>query len=144
MRRYKISTYHGHRINMGTPYFISEIHNTMKAVAERINKIATDAAINDYSKKRKTDKQPSFIINSFTYDIKSEGENKVVGTVQCGDEKAYYAIWVDQGHTFRNNKGSFPGYQFMLKGHDAAMDVMTHVIFEEFKKAGFFTHSAQL
>jgi len=91
------------------------------ALFKAVDKIALTAesvAKLDYlQKKKKTPKMPSFIISSFTYDRPMvKGLSNISAVVQAGGPSAYWATYVDQGHSLRNSKGNFSGYHFMKAG----------------------------
>ena len=94
-------------------------------VMNKVLKIDQEAAIKDYSSKRKTNKMPSKIISSFNYNIESANKVRIVGIVFAGGPKAPYLEYVDKGHSFRGGKGRFEGYHFMdvgFKAGEAAID----------------------
>ncbi len=94
------------------------LKQTMFRVGERISKLGMEAAKANYLTRRKTKKTPSLIWGDFTYDgTVSTGVGSVISSVFCGGPQsdAYYAYYVDVGHTLRNGVW-WPGYRFAKVG----------------------------
>ncbi len=132
-----ISTFHGKRMNFGSDWFIKDISKILNRIADRITKVVEEESKASYLRQRKTQKTPSFIINSFKYTINQISEFEVTGIIQCGGDEAPYAIYVDEGHAFRNNKGRFEGYHFMSDGFKKGQEENFKIISDEFRKAGY-------
>ena len=61
-------------------------------------------------------------------------DNGTTAIMFAGGLSAPYAIFVDEGHAFRNNKGSFPGHHFMDVGLAAGEAVANTILREELRK----------
>lgn len=111
---------------------ILNVKNALFNAMNRILVLHEDASIAYYENRRITDKTPSLIIESFAY--QAQMGNKINGIVWCGSESdttgAYYAKWVDKGHTLRNGTW-WPGYEFMKVGADVVRDSIPSIIREE-------------
>jgi len=103
-------------------YVTKELPNQIrKAASDSVKQIGDEikkGAIKDYKAKRKKQGGPSLIIESFNYKLVSATETDFQSLVFCGgpNSPAYYAEWVDEGHTLRN-KSWWDGYMFMWEGY---------------------------
>lgn len=109
------------------------IKKAMIEAASRIALEVEDAAKIDYLSKRKTDKAPSMIFDSFYYSITTANINQVIAYVFAGGEKAPYAKYVDGGSTYKNGT-VFGGYHFMEAGMKAGQLVADKITQEEIDK----------
>jgi len=95
------------------------------------------AAKEDYlHKKLSSPKLPSMIISSFGYKIEGVTQSSVHGVVFAGGSNslAPYAVYVDEGHSYRGkNSGRFPGHQFMKTGAEAVAKNAEQVITKHMK-----------
>src|SRR3990167_5230090 len=98
----------------------------------RTAKVLEEAAIKVYKEKRNTTRQPSFIINSFDYDLQSATEFKAVAVVQAGGPIAPHFIYVEEPHKLRGGKGMWPGYHVLDTGMEVADQKADGIIAEEF------------
>jgi hypothetical protein len=120
-----------------TGNFENKLHQAMRNTVTGVGQVAKDAAIADYLNKKKSQpKIPSTIVNSFTYDIPFSNALLVHGIVFAGvtpAASAPWAIYVDQGHTLRNNTW-WEGYNFMEAGRQAGEDVAKKIAMYELRK----------
>jgi len=118
---------------IATGTYFRNIKPALLKSADRVGKIAQEAAQQDYMSKRKTDKTPSFIFDSFSYSALSSNNYAVTATVFAGGPSAPYTKYVDKGHALRNSTW-WPGYHFMSAGLKAGNEVMTSITVEELQK----------
>ena len=112
-----------------------KIENAMVGTIARICNVAKETAIADYLSKRKSDSPKSIIVESFTYNIPFINALMVHGIVYAGvtpTGNAPWAIYVDQGHTLRNNT-NWEGYNFMAAGELAGEEAAVGIAREEFQ-----------
>jgi hypothetical protein len=102
-----------------------------RAIAQATNRtteVVLKAARKDYMHKRKTEKLPSLIFDSFNYQTKILNKANATGIVFAGGPSAPYAIYVDQPR-----KG-FPGYFFMKAGMEAGASEVKKILADEIGK----------
>jgi hypothetical protein len=125
---------------------VSNIVGRLRLAAERsVNRVSEEIknfAVTDYFIQRKTDNPESFIIKSFfvipAYFV---GMSQVWGHVVAGgpgtlpnpNPVAPYAVYVDQGHTYKNGK-VFPGYHFMEYATEEGSKIAESIVFDELNK----------
>ena len=102
------------------------------AIKETTDAIET-AAKEKYLEQRKTDPSiPSMIIQSFDTTPTIIKDREVRRTVCAGGPKAYYAVWVDKGHTLRNGAW-WSGYEFMDYGARVGKELAPIIIKKHLK-----------
>ena len=109
------------------------IRQAMIRAAEQIGNVVKMTAIAAYLDKRKTDKLPSMIIDSFSYDMPFTSQTEVRGVIFTGGAKAPYAVFVDKGHRLRSGVW-WPGYEFMREGAEAGRKIAEKFVIDELKK----------
>ena len=108
--------------------------NALVQAMDETMTVAVNAAEIDYLQKKKSNpKLPSMIINSFTYKGATKTNDGVTGIAFCAKATAPWAIYVDQGHTLRNNTW-WEGYNFMEAGRQAGEDVAKKIAMYELRK----------
>ena len=105
--------------------------NSVKEIGNEVKK----EAIRAYREKRKKGGGPSLIIDSFGFEIPSISNSEYRGVVFCGgpDSQAYYAQWVDEGHTLRNGNW-WDGYEFMWAGYIVGDNKATDIVINNLSK----------
>lgn len=116
-------------------FSLSPIKTALVNSVIRTAKVVEDAAIEDYSHKRKTDKPPfkqSLIVNSFNYDLKEGSEFKAIAVVQAGGPMAPHFVLVEEPHKLKGGKGMWPGYHILDAGMEEGEKQVDNIIREEF------------
>jgi len=115
----------------------NKLVNALDRAGKEISNTVVSAAMSDYSSKRKTDKEPSLILDSFGYKLTSKNRLKVIYHVYAGGRDSnspFYTGWVNDGHNLRNKKGYFSGYHFFQTGVDAGNTIIKTAIKAELSK----------
>ena len=119
------STIQGNRIHID-----KKIHKqALQAIAKKLGKIFVDTAISDFREKRVNDREPSPMIQSFSYDTSIDGtevELKVSVDVP-------YAQFPNYGFTTRAGNW-WEGHHFMEEGAKEVHRQQREIIKKEFAK----------
>ena len=124
------TTYYGKVWKINKPFLTAVLLEAMKKACA----VTKNAAIHDYYKKKQAEpKTPSFIIDSFTFEIPYVGNSQVIGIVYAGGPTAPWTPFVDEGHTYRDGT-KFGGYHFMRAGAIEGNKRSPDIIKAELKK----------
>jgi len=120
-------------------YLTTELPNQIrKAAIDSVKEIGDEVkkeAIENYKSKRKKEGGPSLIIDSFGYELVSATGTEFRGKVFCGGptSPAYYAEFVDEGHTLRDGAW-WEGYMFLWEGYRVGDDKATEIVINNLNK----------
>jgi len=119
--------------SLATGTYFKNVKPALIRAADRVGKIVKEESQKAYMNKRKTDKVPSFIFDSFSHSTLSFVNMSVYAIIFAGGPTAPYAPFVNDGHGLRNGK-KWTGYKFMEIGFKKGVDVMSSIAFEELNK----------